>query len=81
MDRSAVPLEAWRMVCGTAVAARAEASSFDGKRLTIAVTDAQWKAQLEGMSAVYLRSLNEISPVRIEALDFVVRSKRTADKR
>lgn len=67
-----VPLLAWPLACGSAVADKTRALAFTEGELLIQVPDAAWRVQLLNLTAEYLRSLGEITNGRVERLRFVL---------
>ena len=70
-----VPLLAWPLACGSAVAEKTRAIAFREGELAIQVPDAAWRTQLLGLSSEYLRQLREITQGRVERLRFVLTSE------
>ena len=66
------PLLAWPVVCGSAVAERTRALSFLDGVLRIAVADAGWKAELQGLAPRYLASINRYTVEAVRRIEFVV---------
>lgn len=69
-----VPLLAWPLVCGSAVAERTRAVSFSNSILQVEVTDVRWKRELESLCAGYLVSLNRYSKTTVRRIEFVIRA-------
>ena len=67
-----VPLLAWPLACGSAVADKTRALAFAGGELVVQVPDAAWRGQLLALATDYLRHLREITDGRVERLRFVV---------
>ncbi|HEY3927746.1 MAG TPA: DciA family protein [Candidatus Koribacter sp.] len=67
-----VPLLAWPLACGSAVADKTRALQFAAGELVIQVPDAAWRVQLLNLTSEYLRSLGEITNGRVERLRFVL---------
>lgn len=74
-----VPLLAWPLACGAAVAEKTRALAFADGELLVQVPDAAWRAQLLSLTGEYLRQLREITDGRIQRLRFVLESE--LDKR
>lgn len=70
-----VPVLAWPLACGSAVADKTRALAFADGELLVQVPDAAWRTQLLGLSADYLRVLREITEGRIQRLRFVLASE------
>ena len=66
------PLLAWPMACGSSVAGRTKALSFEDGVLTIAAVDKAWCTQLSSFSDSYLQTLNRICPTQVTKLRFVI---------
>lgn len=67
-----VPLKAWPMVCGSAVAARTHALSFENGILEVEVGNSRWKAELQSLAPRYLAALNQYSRATVQRIEFVV---------
>jgi len=66
------PVLAWPFACGPAVAQKTRALSFEDGVLTVAVADAEWRAQLTDMAPEFLARINQLAPSRVERLHFIV---------
>jgi predicted nucleic acid-binding Zn ribbon protein len=66
------PLLAWPVVCGRTVAEKTRALSFVDGVLVIAVPDAAWRHQLQGMYQQYLAALNQLAGRQVQSISFVV---------
>jgi hypothetical protein len=66
------PLLAWPVVCGSAVADRTRALSFEAGVLRVQVTDAGWKSELQSLAARYVANINKYTPVTVQRIEFVV---------
>jgi len=75
-----VPLLAWPLVCGSAVAGRTRALSFTAGVLRVAVADASWKSELQTLAARYLAGVNRYSAQTVHKIEFVITSPEVADK-
>jgi predicted nucleic acid-binding Zn ribbon protein len=74
------PLMAWPVVCGSAVAERTRALSFADGVLRIAVPEARWKSELQGLAPRYLAAINRYTIEAVRKIEFVVtRSGGTTD--
>ena len=62
------PLLAWPMACGSSVAGRTKALSFEDGVLTIGAADKAWCTQLHSFSDSYLQTLNRICPTKVSSL-------------
>ena len=67
-----MPLLAWPLACGSAVAEKTRALRYADGELVIQVPDAAWRTQLLSLAAEYLRQLGEITLGRVERLRFVL---------
>lgn len=67
-----VPLLAWPLACGSAVAEKTRALAFADGELTVQVPDAPWRLQLLNLTGEYLRQLREITDGRVQRLRFVL---------
>jgi hypothetical protein len=70
-----VPLLAWALACGAAVAEKTRATAFSDGELMILVPDAAWRTQMLSLTGEYLRQLREITDGRVERLRFVLASE------
>lgn len=66
------PLMAWPVVCGSAVAERTRALSYDDGILRVAVVDSGWKSELQSLAPQYLASINRYTPRPVRRIEFVV---------
>ncbi len=76
--RSEVPLLAWPMACGSAVAARTRAMEFSRGVLKVEVADSAWRAELQHLAPKYVAILNKYA-TGVSRVEFVVRGKTTPD--
>lgn len=67
-----LPVLAWPLACGSAVAEKTRAVAFREGELVIQVPDGAWRTQLLGLSGEYLRQLKDITQGRVERLRFVL---------
>jgi hypothetical protein len=66
-----VPLLAWPLVCGTAVAARTRAVGFQRGVLRVEVSDTAWRAQLVDLAPQYIASFARLlRNQRVERIEF-----------
>lgn len=70
-----VPLLAWPLACGSAVAEKTRALGFAEGELTVRVPDAAWRTQLLSLTPEYLRQLRDITQGRVKRLRFVLESE------
>ena len=66
------PLMAWPVVCGSAVAERTHALTFSDGVLRVAVSDAGWKAELQGLAPRYLTAINKYTSQPVRRIEFVI---------
>jgi hypothetical protein len=66
------PLMAWPVVCGSGVAERTQALSFDNGVLRVAVPDAGWKSELQVLAPRYVASINRYTVEMVCRIEFVV---------
>ena len=66
------PLLAWPIVCGAAVAEKTRALSFTDGVLVVAVPDAAWRNQLQGMSEQYVTRVAQLARKPVKSISFVV---------
>lgn len=74
------PLTAWPVVCGSAVADRTRALSFDGGVLRVEVADAGWRSELQSLAARYVATINKYTPEKVNRIEFVIALPDTAGK-
>jgi len=67
-----VPLLAWPLVCGSAVAGRTRALEFAGAVLRVEVPDAGWKREMQSLAPRYLATLNRYAGQKVERIEFVI---------
>lgn len=72
------PLMAWPVVCGSSVAERTEALSFQDGVLRVGVSDAGWKSELQLLAPRYLAAINRYTVEAVRRIEFVV--NRDADQ-
>ncbi|HUI83476.1 MAG TPA: DUF721 domain-containing protein [Candidatus Binatia bacterium] len=65
------PLLAWPLACGGKIAERTTALSFADGVLTVAVPDEAWRQQLQSFGAQYLAALSQLTPERVNRIQFV----------
>jgi hypothetical protein len=66
------PLMAWPVVCGSAVAERTRALTFVDGVLRVAVPDAGWKFELQGLAPRYLAVINKYTLQAVRRIEFVI---------
>ena len=72
------PLMAWPVVCGSAVAQRTRAVSFNAGVLRVEVADAGWKSELQALAPRYLGTINRYTTGTVQRIEFVVASPGNA---
>jgi predicted nucleic acid-binding Zn ribbon protein len=65
-------LLAWPVACGSAVADRTRALSFEKGVLSVEVPDQGWRRELTALAGQYLAAINRFSSERIQRIEFVV---------
>ena len=66
------PLLAWPVVCGSAVAERTRALSFQDGELRVAVQDAGWRSELQALAPRYVANINRYTTEAVRRIEFVV---------
>ncbi len=66
------PLLAWPLACGSRVAGRTKALSFDQGILTVEAPDAAWRAELQELTPRYLRNLQRYTGPGVRGIAFVL---------
>lgn len=61
---------AWPLACGSAVAERTRALSFQNGTLRVQVPDRGWQAQLQTFSAQYAHKISQLLGVTIEHISY-----------
>ena len=67
-----VPVMAWPVVCGSAVAERTRAVHFEDGVLQVEVPDPGWKAELQTLAPRYLVAINRYSSQPIRRIEFQI---------
>jgi predicted nucleic acid-binding Zn ribbon protein len=67
-----VPVAAWPLVCGSAVAERSRALSFADGVLCVEVADAGWKSELQSLAPRYVAVINRYTSEAVRRIEFVV---------
>lgn len=75
------PLRAWPVVCGSAVAERTRALSFEGGVLRVVVADMGWKSELQALAPRYVAMLNRYTTETVQRIEFVIAALENADQR
>jgi predicted nucleic acid-binding Zn ribbon protein len=78
--RAEAPLMAWPVVCGSAVAERTRALSFEDGVLRVEVAGLRWKAELQALAPRYLAVINRYTSEAVRRIEFVVARAESADK-
>jgi predicted nucleic acid-binding Zn ribbon protein len=73
------PLLAWPVVCGSAVAERARALSFEDGVLRVEVAGVRWKAELQALAPRYLAMINRYTIQAVRRIEFVVERPERGD--
>lgn len=76
--RAEAPLMAWPVVCGSAVAERTRALSFEDGVLRVEVTGLRWKSELQGLAPRYLAIINRYTTEAVRRIEFVVARAESA---
>ena len=71
---------AWPVVCGSAVAERTRALSFESGVLRVEVAGLGWKAELQALAPRYLAMINRYTTETVHRIEFVVARQEGADK-
>jgi Dna[CI] antecedent, DciA len=79
--RAEAPLMAWPVVCGSAVAERTRALSFEDGVLRVEVGGLGWKAELQALAPRYLAAINRYTSEPVRRIEFVVARPERADVR
>lgn len=71
---------AWPVVCGSAVAERTRALSFESGVLRVEVAGLGWKAELQALAPRYLAMINRYTTETVHRIEFVVARQEGADQ-
>jgi len=71
---------AWPVVCGSAVAERTRALSFEAGVLRVQVADAGWKSELQSLAPRYVATINRYTTETVQKIEFVVARVEIADQ-
>lgn len=77
--RAEAPLLAWPVVCGSAVAERTRALSFEDGVLRVEVAGPRWRAELQGLAPRYLAVINRYTTEAVRRIEFVVATQDGAE--
>jgi hypothetical protein len=69
---SEAPLLAWPVVCGSGVAERTRALSFDNGVLRVEVASSRWNAELQSLAPRYVAAINRYTSEAVSRIEFVV---------
>lgn len=75
------PLMAWPVVCGSAVAERTRALSYQDGVLHVAVPDVGWRSELQALAPRYVASINRYTAQIVRRIEFVVSRPESAANR
>jgi predicted nucleic acid-binding Zn ribbon protein len=75
--RGQAPLLAWPLACGSAVASRTAATSFQDGVLRVEVPDVGWRTELRHLAPQYLAVINRYSTSPVGKIEFVVRPAKS----
>lgn len=67
-----VPVLAWPLACGSAVAARTRALDFSDGILRVLVADVGWRKELQALAPRYVAVLNRYVADKVTRIEFVV---------
>lgn len=68
---------AWPLVCGKEVAARTTAASFSEGTLTVEVSDATWRNQLQSFVPRYLSGYEGLLGQVVKSIHFIVSKNKS----
>jgi hypothetical protein len=74
-----VPVLAWPLACGSAVAARTQALEFADGILHVEVPDAGWRRELQALAPRYVATLNRYAPQSVTRVEFIVAGRKRPD--
>jgi hypothetical protein len=66
------PIAAWPFVCGSSVSDRTRATIFNDGVLTVEVSDAGWKHELQSLAPRYVAAINRYTAATVLRIEFVV---------
>jgi len=67
-----VPLLAWPLACGSAVAQRTRALDYADGVLRVEVPDTGWRRELQALAPTYVAIINRYVAERVSRVEFVV---------
>jgi hypothetical protein len=71
---------AWPVVCGSVVAERTRALTFEDGVLRVEVTGMGWKAELQALAPRYLAMINRYTSEAVRRIEFVIAPQESVDK-
>lgn len=71
-----VPLLAWPIVCGSAVAERTRALKFEDEVLFVEVAGSRWRAEMQALAPRYLAMINRYTTEAVRRIEFVIAPQR-----
>jgi len=74
------PLLAWPVVCGSAVAERTTARTFQDGVLRVEVPDAGWRSELQALAPRYVASINRYTAQVVRKIEFLIAPPSAAEK-
>ena len=77
--RAEAPLMAWPVVCGSAVAERTRALSFEEGVLRVEVSGQRWKSELQALAPRYLAVINRLITQAVRRIEFVLAPAESID--
>jgi Protein of unknown function (DUF721). len=63
---------AWPVVCGSAVAERTQALTYQDGVLRVAVPDVGWRSELQVLAPRYLAAINKYTVEMVRRIEFVI---------
>lgn len=78
--RAEAPLMAWPVVCGSAVAERTRALSFEEGVLRVEVSGQRWKSELQALAPRYLAVINRLIAQAVRRIEFVLAPAESIDQ-
>ena len=69
------PVLAWPFVCGSTVAERTRAVRFANSVLSVEVSDAGWKQEMQTLAPRYVAAINRYVLQKVDRIEFVIRQK------
>jgi hypothetical protein len=78
--KTEAPLMAWPVVCGSGVAERTRALTFEDGVLRVEVAGIRWKAELQALAPRYLAAINRYTTEAVRRIDFVLAPQESVDQ-